>query len=229
MRTAHPPPTEVERPTPHFTVSVSLRCPQGTVLPTLPPRVLQGAAVSGKCISQGPPGNIAALGCPPPLRRVSEQSVQTLLVGSLFQDVVLIAQLHLNPETCLERLVTLVEFWQHGNFCQMFFVGSSKNYRKRVSIQFGSRPPRFMGVFSTEVAPQQVLVMEQEVKALLEKRAIEYVPHSNRKTGFYSQYFIIPKKDGGLHPILDLLVLNDSVILWDKSCHRSDPRTGLSR
>ncbi len=68
-------------------------------------------------------------------------------------------------------------------------------------------------MFSTEVAPQQVLVMEQEVKALLEKRAIEYVPHSNRKTGFYSQYFIIPKKDGGLHPILDLLVLNDSVIL----------------
>ncbi len=29
---------------------------------------------------------------------------------------------------------------------------------------------------STEVAPQQVLVMEQEVKALLEKGAIEYVP-----------------------------------------------------
>ncbi len=41
-----------------------------------------------------------------------------------------------------------------------------------------------MGVFSTEVATQQVLVMEQEVKALLEKGAIEYVPHSNRETGF---------------------------------------------
>ncbi len=35
-------PPEVERSTPHFTVSVSLRCLQGTVLPTLPPRVLQG-------------------------------------------------------------------------------------------------------------------------------------------------------------------------------------------
>ncbi len=63
----------------------------------------------------------------------------------------------------------------------------------------------------TEVAPQQVLVMEQEVKALLEKGAIEYVPHSNRETGFYSRYFIVPKKDGGLRPILDLQVLNDSV------------------
>ncbi len=67
-------------------------------------------------------------------------------------------------------------------------------------------------MLSTEVAPQQLLVMEQEVKALLEKRAIEYVPHSNRETGFYSRYFIVPKKDGGLRPILDLRVLNDSVM-----------------
>ncbi len=68
-----------------------------------------------------------------------------------------------------------------------------------------------MGVLSTEVAPQQVLVMEQEIKALLEKVAIEYVPHSNRETGFYSQYFIVPKKDGGMRPILDLRVLNESI------------------
>ncbi len=39
--------------------------------------------------------------------------------------------------------------------------------------------------------------MEQEVKALLVKGAIEYVPHSNRETGVYSWYFIVPKKDGG--------------------------------
>ncbi len=54
--------------------------------------------------------------------------------------------------------------------------------------------------------------MEQEVKALLEKGAIEYVTHSNREPGFYSQYFIVPKKDEGLRPILDLQVLNDSVM-----------------
>ncbi len=45
--------------------------------------------------------------------------------------------------------------------------------------------------------------MEQEVKALLEG-AIEYVPYSNRETGLYSWYFIVPKKDGGLRPSLDL-------------------------
>ncbi len=54
--------------------------------------------------------------------------------------------------------------------------------------------------------------MEREVKALLEKGFIEYVPHSNRETGFYSRYFIVPKKDGGLRPIVDLQVLNDSVM-----------------
>ncbi len=61
-------------------------------------------------------------------------------------------------------------------------------------------------MFSTEVAPQQVLV-----KALLEKGVI-YVPHFNKETGVYSRYFIVPKKDGGMCPILDLPVLNDSAM-----------------
>ncbi len=82
----------MERSTPHFAVSVSLWCPQETVLPTLPPRVLQDAAVSGGRISQGPPGKHSGLGMPAP----SERSVQMLPDGLLFQDVILTAQLHLN-------------------------------------------------------------------------------------------------------------------------------------
>ncbi len=74
------------------------------------PCVLQGAAVSGERISQGPPGNVVFLGCPPPPRRVSEGSVQMLPLGLPFQDVVLTVKLHINPETSLERLVPLVEF-----------------------------------------------------------------------------------------------------------------------
>ncbi|XDV18828.1 hypothetical protein PO909_024441 [Leuciscus waleckii] len=54
--------------------------------------------------------------------------------------------------------------------------------------------------------------MEQEVNTLLEKGAIEYVPPSNRETGFYSRYFIVPKKDGGLRSILDLRVLYESAM-----------------
>ncbi len=67
-------------------------------------------------------------------------------------------------------------------------------------------------MFFTEVAQQQVLVMEKKVKALLEKGAIEYVSHSKRELLLYRQYFIVPKKDGVLRPILDFRVLNNSVM-----------------
>ncbi len=36
--------------------------------------------------------------------------------------------------------------------------------------------------------------MEQEVKALLRKEAIEVVPPHERESGFYSRYFIVPKE-----------------------------------
>ncbi|XDV38776.1 hypothetical protein PO909_008118 [Leuciscus waleckii] len=87
--------------------------------------------------------------------------------------------------------------------------GARATVEKGYQIQFKKRPPQFMGVRPTVVGPEQVLVMEQEVNTLLEKGAIEYVPPSNRETGFYSRYFIVPKKDGGLRPILDLRVLNE--------------------
>ena len=47
-----------------------------------------------------------------------------------------------------------------------------------------------------------------ELSTLLEKGAIGEVERSDRKAGFYSRYFLIPKKDGGLRPILDIMGLN---------------------
>ena len=38
--------------------------------------------------------------------------------------------------------------------------------------------------------------------------AVEPVPITEMSSGFYSPYFIVPKKDGGLRPILDLRRLN---------------------
>ncbi len=43
---------------------------------------------------------------------------------------------------------------------------------------------------------------------LLAKDAIEPVPPAEMRQEFYSPYFIVPKKGGGLRPILDLRVLN---------------------
>lgn len=54
----------------------------------------------------------------------------------------------------------------------------------------------------------KALALRQEVQALLAKGAIEPLEQSSRSSGFYSTYFIIPKKGGGLRPILDLRHLN---------------------
>ncbi len=47
-----------------------------------------------------------------------------------------------------------------------------------------------------------------EITVLLARDVMEPVPPADMKTGFYSPYFIVPKKGGGWRPILDLRVLN---------------------
>ncbi|GAA6098881.1 uncharacterized protein LOC116675969, partial [Tachysurus ichikawai] len=79
------------------------------------------------------------------------------------------------------------------------------------TVQFASSPPRFNGMCPTLVGPEQALVLEREVRTLLGKGAIEVVPPSARESGFYSPYFVFPKKDGRWRPILDLRSLNRSL------------------
>ncbi len=90
-----------------------------------------------------------------------------------------------------------------------YILLGSADYKKRLSNTVRSCAPRFIGLFSTEVAPPAGSGKNFSNK---EKGVIEYVPQSNRETGFYIRYFIVPKKDWGLRPILDLRVLNDSVM-----------------
>ncbi len=47
-------------------------------------------------------------------------------------------------------------------------------------------------------------MLHQELSSLLLKGAIEEVPQSDLKLSFFSCYFLVPKKDGGLRPIVDL-------------------------
>ena len=54
----------------------------------------------------------------------------------------------------------------------------------------------------------QAQVLAAEIATLLQKKAIVKVDFSEQHAGFYSKYFLIPKKDGGLRPILDLRHLN---------------------
>ncbi len=81
--------------------------------------------------------------------------------------------------------------------------------------QFGAQPPHFNMVIATLVGSDKALIMKQELNTLLKKDAIEVIPPLDRESGFYSRYFIVPKKDGWLRPILDLSQLNCSV-MWLK-------------
>ncbi|KAL0192423.1 hypothetical protein M9458_010719, partial [Cirrhinus mrigala] len=76
-----------------------------------------------------------------------------------------------------------------------------------------TRPPRYRGVLSTTVhSDTHAAVLHAEVAVLLAKDAIEPVPPAEMKSEFYSPYFIVPKKSGGLRPILDLRALNRSLL-----------------
>ncbi|KAL0201455.1 hypothetical protein M9458_004642, partial [Cirrhinus mrigala] len=75
-------------------------------------------------------------------------------------------------------------------------------------LQFAKRPPRFNGVISSHTEQSSTHILKDEISSLLVKGAIRVVPPHLRSQGFYSRYFLVPKKDGSLHPILDFKVLN---------------------
>ncbi len=82
-----------------------------------------------------------------------------------------------------------------------------RTIRLGYAIQFARHPPKFRGIHFTSVKAVDAPVLRAEIAVLLAKDAIEPVPPADMRTGFYSPYFIVPKKGGGLRPILDLRVL----------------------
>ncbi len=81
----------------------------------------------------------------------------------------------------------------------------SRSFLRTISlcyvIQLAQRPPKFSGIHFTAVKVADAPVLHAKV-------TIEPVPPADMKTGFYSPYFIVPKKGGVLRSILDLRILN---------------------
>ncbi len=87
-----------------------------------------------------------------------------------------------------------------------------RTIRTGYTLQFGKNPPRFDGLHLTVVnSASKASVQQQELSSLLQKGAIEEIPQSEVERGFFSRYFLVPKRDGGLRPILDLRRLNFSL------------------
>ncbi|XP_049321018.1 uncharacterized protein LOC125781314 [Astyanax mexicanus] len=87
------------------------------------------------------------------------------------------------------------------------WVLSTLSYGYR--LQFRSRPPRVARLIQTRVKSSvHVNTLQEEICALIAKRAIEEVKCPVFFQGHCSKYFLVPKKDGGFRPILDLRGLN---------------------
>ncbi len=108
----------------------------------------------------------------------------------------------------IQPLATRAEAWQAIPGVSEWIMAT---IRRGYSLQFARRPPRFRGVVATTVRSEDAQVLRAEVMNLLVKGAIEVVPPAQSESGFYSRYFLVPKKDGGLRPILELRLLNHAL------------------
>ncbi len=86
-----------------------------------------------------------------------------------------------------------------------------RTIRSGYTLQFGKNPPRFGVHLAVVNSTSKASVLRQELSSLLQKGVIEEVPQSDVEQGFFSRYFLIPKRDGCLRPILDLRRLNFSL------------------
>ena len=79
------------------------------------------------------------------------------------------------------------------------------------SLEFTEKPPLGLRIRWTLLRdPRQASILAAEISELLQKDAIEVA--DPKSMGFYSTFFVVPKKDGGLRPILNLKPLNRYVV-----------------
>src|SRR4029434_3264773 len=79
-------------------------------------------------------------------------------------------------------------------------------------LQFARPPPPFSGVIQSVVQQEQSHFLREDIVSLLRKETLSIVPPEEKTSGFYSRYFLVPKKDGNYRPILDLRVLNKALM-----------------
>lgn len=94
---------------------------------------------------------------------------------------------------------------------QNLSVGAENNITGlQASVCFDSPP--FQGIIHSQAQGESACILQEEIHSLLEKRAICIVPSDQSWSGFYSRYFLVPKRRVGGHglcPILDLRALNE--------------------
>ena len=108
------------------------------------------------------------------------------------------------------RLADFVSEWERITEDQWVMNTVSQGF----AIEFVYKPPLASGVRVTPVPKDLVrrLTLQDEVAALLEKGVVELIPKHSQGEGFYSTFFLVPKKPEGLRPILNLKPFNNFVV-----------------
>ena len=76
-------------------------------------------------------------------------------------------------------------------------------------IPLTSAPNQYSFPPTPHLSSEDTAVLEEEIKSLLQKQAVCQIPPPVK--GFYSNMFIVPKKDGGQRPVINLKYLNKHV------------------
>ncbi|KAL1268395.1 hypothetical protein QQF64_033758 [Cirrhinus molitorella] len=95
-------------------------------------------------------------------------------------------------ESCSGLLSARVERWRACAVHPWVLSTIKRGYR----LQFAVKPPLFNSVLMSTAEGESALILEGEITSLLSKRAIRVVPPEDSHHGFYSRYFVIPKRGG---------------------------------
>ena len=114
------------------------------------------------------------------------------------------APLQKSTELALTPLASCLQAWLQIGVHPWVLSTISKGYK----LQFARRPPACGEVLFSQASGPAAKVLRDEITSLLVKRAIRVVPPVQSNNGFYSRYFLVKKKGGGMRPILDLRALN---------------------
>ena len=63
-------------------------------------------------------------------------------------------------------------------------------------------------------APLEQDLLKEEVQKLLSKGAVRKLTPEGAEQGFYSSLLLVPKKDGGMRPVINLKGLNEFVVIY---------------
>ena len=85
-------------------------------------------------------------------------------------------------------------------------------------LEFLREPVQTVSPRELQTSPLEQSLIQEEIQNMLQKGAItELNPKEASAAGFYSSLFLVPKKDGGMRPVINLKRLNECIV----PCHRN--------